>query len=311
MLHHVAPVARAVADRDEQRPILRRGRARRPPHPTGTSRPDCRRAGGGTGSRTPRVGSCPVHTPRRFSPAGRCRMVARMRRTPLWLVLAGGVIVVIGVLIQAFTIAAYVRGAGDGALDAHGGFSMVVHIGQLLIVIGAIWAWWGNWSAVGARRRVPRPLASRSSRSSATRRSRAAGSTACTASSRCRSSSRAAWYFTPARRALGLGSSEHRDLARTYRRRRGPSRRSPSRVARGDAANELDARGDADRDREEPSSSPFHGSSSNCLAADVAEHRRVGSPERARRSRRRSMNRRHGIACVYPEENVTAVRPPG
>ena len=67
----------------------------------------------------------------------------------MWLVLAGGVIVVIGVLIQAFTIAAYVRGAGDGALDAHGGFSMVVHIGQLLIVIGAIWAFWGNWSAVG------------------------------------------------------------------------------------------------------------------------------------------------------------------
>jgi hypothetical protein len=76
-------------------------------------------------------------------------MVARMRRTPLWLVLAGGAIVVVGVLIQAFTIAAYVRGAGEGALDAHGGFSLVVHIGQLLIVIGAIWAWWGNWAAVG------------------------------------------------------------------------------------------------------------------------------------------------------------------
>ena len=72
-----------------------------------------------------------------------------MRRTPLWLVLVGGAVVVVGVLIQAFTIAAYVRGAGEGALDAHGGFSMVVHIGQLLIVIGAIWAWWGNWNAVG------------------------------------------------------------------------------------------------------------------------------------------------------------------
>ena len=67
----------------------------------------------------------------------------------MWLVLAGGALTVVGVLIQAFTIAAYVRGAGEGALDAHGGFSMLVHIGQLLIVIGAIWAWWGNWSAVG------------------------------------------------------------------------------------------------------------------------------------------------------------------
>ena len=76
-------------------------------------------------------------------------MFARMRRTPLWVVLAGGAITVVGVLIQAFTIAAYVRGAGDGALDAHGGFSMLVHVGELLIVIGAIWGWWGNWNAVG------------------------------------------------------------------------------------------------------------------------------------------------------------------
>jgi hypothetical protein len=67
----------------------------------------------------------------------------------LWLVLAGGAITVVGVLIQAFTIAAYARGAGEGALDAHGGFSMLVHIGQLLIVIGVIWAFWGNWTAVG------------------------------------------------------------------------------------------------------------------------------------------------------------------
>jgi len=67
----------------------------------------------------------------------------------MWLVFAGGGITVVGVLIQAFTIAAYVRGAGEGALDAHGGFSTIVHIGQLLIVIGAIWAWWGNWGAVG------------------------------------------------------------------------------------------------------------------------------------------------------------------
>jgi hypothetical protein len=77
-------------------------------------------------------------------------MVARMRRTAWGLLLAGGAITVIGVLIQAFTIAAYVRGAGQGALDAHGGFSTVVHVGQLLIVIGGIWAFWGNWGWVAA-----------------------------------------------------------------------------------------------------------------------------------------------------------------
>jgi hypothetical protein len=72
-----------------------------------------------------------------------------MKRGFLWAVLVGGVLVVLGVLWQAFTIAAFVRGAGQGALDAHGGGSLVVHIGQLAIVIGAIVAWWGNWKAVG------------------------------------------------------------------------------------------------------------------------------------------------------------------
>lgn len=71
-----------------------------------------------------------------------------MRRIPLWLLLLGAAVVVLGVLWQAFTIAAYVRGAGDGALDAHLTGSFFVHAGQLAIVAGAIWAWWGNWTRV-------------------------------------------------------------------------------------------------------------------------------------------------------------------
>ena len=73
-----------------------------------------------------------------------------MRRAPLWIVLIGGSLLVLAVLWQAFTISAYVRGAGDAALDAHGWGSLFVHIGQLMVVIGAIWAWWGKWSVVGA-----------------------------------------------------------------------------------------------------------------------------------------------------------------
>jgi hypothetical protein len=73
-----------------------------------------------------------------------------MRRAPLQIVFFGGILVVAAVLWQAFTISAYVRGAGDSALDAHGWGSLFVHIGQLLVVIGAIWAWWGNWKVVGA-----------------------------------------------------------------------------------------------------------------------------------------------------------------
>ena len=76
-------------------------------------------------------------------------MIARMKRNFTWAVFVGGILVVLGVLWQAFTIAAYVRGAGDDALDAHGGGSLIVHIGQLAIVIGALVAYWGNWKQVG------------------------------------------------------------------------------------------------------------------------------------------------------------------
>jgi hypothetical protein len=76
-------------------------------------------------------------------------MIARMRRNFTWAVFVGGIIVVLGVLWQAFTMAAYVRGAGDGALDAHLTGSFFVHVGQLAIVIGALVAYWGNWTQVG------------------------------------------------------------------------------------------------------------------------------------------------------------------
>ena len=57
VLHHVAPVAGGVADREQDRHVLARARARAPPRPTGTSRPDCPRAGAGTGTSRPRGGS--------------------------------------------------------------------------------------------------------------------------------------------------------------------------------------------------------------------------------------------------------------
>jgi hypothetical protein len=72
-----------------------------------------------------------------------------MKRTFTWVVFVGGILVVLAVLWQAFSIAAYARGAGDGALDAHGAGSLFVHIGQLAIVIGALVAFWGNWTQVG------------------------------------------------------------------------------------------------------------------------------------------------------------------
>lgn len=74
--------------------------------------------------------------------------VARVRRIGEWSVLLGAVVVVAGVLVQAFTIAAYVRGAGDTAFEIHDWNSITVHIGQLMIVIGALVAWYRSWRAV-------------------------------------------------------------------------------------------------------------------------------------------------------------------
>jgi hypothetical protein len=72
-----------------------------------------------------------------------------MKRKAIWAVFIGGLIVVVGVVWQAFSMAAYVRGAGEGALDAHMGGAALVHVGQLAIVIGALIAYWGNWRQVG------------------------------------------------------------------------------------------------------------------------------------------------------------------
>ncbi len=57
-LHHVAPVAGRVADREQDRAVLDRVPARAPPRPTGTSRPGCRGAGAGRGW-SPRRGGWP------------------------------------------------------------------------------------------------------------------------------------------------------------------------------------------------------------------------------------------------------------
>ena len=72
-----------------------------------------------------------------------------MQRVPVKLLFAGAFIVIVGIPLQAFSIVAYVRGAGESALDMHGIVADVVHVGELAVVIGAVWAWWGRWRDVG------------------------------------------------------------------------------------------------------------------------------------------------------------------
>ena len=67
-LHDVAPVAGRVADREEDRLVLAGARGRRPPRPTGTSRPGCPCGGAGRGS-THAPDDSPSDLPRRPRPA--------------------------------------------------------------------------------------------------------------------------------------------------------------------------------------------------------------------------------------------------
>jgi hypothetical protein len=79
-----------------------------------------------------------------------CRRVARMRRTFLWINFVLTVVIVVGVFIQAYFITAYISGAGDGALDAHGflGFA-IIHPAELLVFLTAFGAWPRAWRWIG------------------------------------------------------------------------------------------------------------------------------------------------------------------
>lgn len=72
------------------------------------------------------------------------------RRAFLWVSFGLSVLVLAGIALQLYFIAAWLFGAGNGALDAHkavGG--AVVHPAEVLIFLVAFGAWRRNWAAVG------------------------------------------------------------------------------------------------------------------------------------------------------------------
>ena len=67
-------------------------------------------------------------------------------RVATWLNLVFASIIVIGVFVQVYLIAAYAMGAGEGALDAHGFVGgLVIHGSELLVFLTALVAFWGMW----------------------------------------------------------------------------------------------------------------------------------------------------------------------
>jgi hypothetical protein len=72
-----------------------------------------------------------------------------MRRALIWLSLGLSIVVLIGVALQLYFIAAWLFGA-SGALDAHKfvGFA-IVHPAEVLIFLAALGAWWRRWGNIG------------------------------------------------------------------------------------------------------------------------------------------------------------------
>lgn len=73
-----------------------------------------------------------------------------MRRTFLWINFALSSLIVVLIFLQAWFIAAYTMGAGEGALDAHGltGF-LFIHLSELLVFLTAFGAWPRQWRWIG------------------------------------------------------------------------------------------------------------------------------------------------------------------
>jgi hypothetical protein len=74
-----------------------------------------------------------------------------VRRVFIWISLALSAVVLVGIVLQLYFIAAWVFGAGDDALDAHktvGG--AVVHPAEVLVFLVAFGAWWRNWRNIAS-----------------------------------------------------------------------------------------------------------------------------------------------------------------
>ncbi len=77
-------------------------------------------------------------------------MVVAMRRTFLWINFVLSSLIVLLIFLQAYLIASYAMGAGEGALDAHGVVGgLLIHGFELLVFLTAFGAWPKQWRWIG------------------------------------------------------------------------------------------------------------------------------------------------------------------
>lgn len=78
-----------------------------------------------------------------------------IRRAFLWLFVACTALIAAGVLWQAFTIVAYIRGAGEEARDLHVAGAYIVHTTEFVVLATAIVAFWRDWLRIGLALLLP------------------------------------------------------------------------------------------------------------------------------------------------------------
>jgi hypothetical protein len=78
-----------------------------------------------------------------------------MRRAGLWLYVVTASLVAAGVLLQAFSIAAYIRGAGSAARDLHSNTGYTIHLVEIVVLLAALVGYWGTWKRVGVALLLP------------------------------------------------------------------------------------------------------------------------------------------------------------
>ena len=83
------------------------------------------------------------------------RALTRVQRGFVWLFVLTALIVAVGVLLQAFSIAAYARGAGPEALEMHQTGGFVTHSVEIIVFLAALIGYWGSWKRVGLALLLP------------------------------------------------------------------------------------------------------------------------------------------------------------
>jgi hypothetical protein len=104
------------------------------------------------------VGAQPAAAPIEIDPRSRrrpLRLLKRVQRGFVWLFVLTALIVAAGVLLQAFSIAAYVRGAGPEALDLHQTGGIITHSVEIVVFLTALIGYWGSWTRIGLALLLP------------------------------------------------------------------------------------------------------------------------------------------------------------